>query len=136
VTYLQVLPDERGDTAARFLLAAASFFAGHGVRIEGVLTDRAFAYTHSRAFPEAIQALGACHKVTRPYRPQTNGKAERFIQTLLQEWAYARLYLSNQERLHALPAWLEFHNRRRPHTALGGLTPMEALVNNVRGKHT
>src|SRR3990172_305418 len=109
VAYLEALHDERGDTAARFLLAAAAFFASQGVRIERVLTDRAFAYTNSRAFPQAIQVLGARHIVTRPYRPQTNGKAERFIKTLLQEWAYARLY-----------------NRRRPHTALGGLTPMEA----------
>jgi len=136
VAYLDVLPNEQGDTAARFLLAAAAFFASQGVSIERVLTDRAFAYTHSHAFPEAIQALGARHKVTRPYRPQTNGKAERFIQTLLHEWAYARLYVSNEERLQALPAWLAFYNRRRPHTALGGLTPMEALVNNVRGKHS
>ena len=135
VAHLEALPDEKGDTAARFLLAAAAFFASHGVRIERVLTDRAFAYTNSRAFPKAIQALGARHIVTRPYRPQTNGKAERFIQTLLQEWAYTRLYRSNQERLHALPGWLEFYNRRRPHTALKGLTPIEALVNNVRGNY-
>ena len=101
--------------------------AAKGVGIEGVLTDQAFAYTHSRAFPRAIQAPGACHKVTRPYRPQTNGKAERFIQILLQKRAYARLSRSNQERLHALPAWLRFHNRRRPHTALGGLTPRGPL---------
>ena len=100
-----------------------------GVRIERVLTDRAFAYTNSRAFPQAIQALGARRIVTRPYRPQTNGKAERFIKALLQEWAYARLYRSNEERLHALPGWLEFYN-------LGGLTPMKALVNNIHGNHS
>lgn len=136
VAYLEALPDEKGDTAARFLLAAAASFASQGVRIERVLTDRAFAYTNSRAFPEAIQALGARHMVTRPYRPQTNGKAERFIQTLLKEWAYARLYRSNEERLHALPGWLEFYNHRRPHTALGGFAPMEALVNNVHGNYS
>lgn len=136
VAYLEALPDEKGETAARFLLAAAASFANEGVRIECVLTDRAFAYTNSRAFTDAVEALGARHMVTRPYRPQTNGKAERFIQTLLQEWAYARLYRSNEERLHALPGWLRFYNSRRPHTALGGLTPMEALVNNVHGKHT
>jgi len=135
VAYLETLPDEKGDTAARFLLAAAAFFASHGVRIERVLTDRAFAYTNSRPFTDAVQALGARHLVTRPYRPQTNGKAERFIQTLLHEWAYARLYRSNKERLDALPTWLQFYNCRRPHTALAGLTPMEALVNNVHGNH-
>jgi transposase InsO family protein len=105
------------------------------VRIERVLTDRAFAYTHSRAFPQALTAIGAHHSVTRPYRPQTNGKAERFIRTLLQEWAYARLYRSNEERLHALPEWLEFYNCRRPHTALAGRPPMAALANNVHGNY-
>jgi transposase InsO family protein len=73
--------------------------------------------------------------VTRPYRPQTNGKAERFIQTMLQEWAYARLYPTNAVRLAALPAWIRFYNRSRPHTGLGGLSPL-TIVNNVRGKNT
>ena len=75
------------------------------------------------------------HTRTRPYRPQTNGKAERFIGTLVREWAYARLYTSNAERLAALPSFVDFYNRRRPHTSLGGLSPM-AVVNNVRGDHT
>ena len=83
VAYVEVLPNERGDTCARFLLAAAGFFASRGVRIERVLTDRAWAYRASQAFPQAIDAIGAQHKLTRPYRPQTNGKAERFIQTML-----------------------------------------------------
>lgn len=134
--YVEALPDQRGATAAGFLLAAASFFAGHGVRIQRVLTDRAWAYTDSRAFPEAVRAIGADHKLTRPYRPQTNGKAERFIRTLLSEWAYARIYASNEHRLQALPLWLELYNHRRPHTALGGRPPMAVLVNNVRGNYT
>src|SRR3990170_4419108 len=81
------------------------------------------------AYLEPTQPRGPRHMVTRPYRPQTNGKAERFIKTLLHEWAYARLYRSNEERLHALPGWPEFYN-------LGGLTPMEALVNNVHGNYS
>lgn len=134
--FVGVCPDERGETAARFLLEAAAFFASHGVRIQEIITDRAFAYTHSRDFAEAVSILPARHIVTRPYRPQTNGKAERFIQTMLREWAYSRLYRSNQERLDALPRWLRFYNERRPHTALEGRSPMTTLVNNVRGNYT
>ncbi len=135
LAYVQVLPDQRGDTAARFLLDAARFFADHGIRIERILTDRAFAYTHARAFADAVQVLGARHKLTRPYRPQTNGKAERFIRTLLEEWAYARLYRTNAERLAALPGWLAFYNHRRSHTALGGRPPI-TVVNKVHGNYS
>jgi transposase InsO family protein len=134
LAYVAVLPDQRGSTAARFLLDAAGFFADHGIRIERVLTDRAFAYTQAHAFREAVASLGARHRTTRPYRPQTNGKAERFIRTLLEEWAYARLYRTNAERLAALPGWLAFYNHRRPHTALGGRPPI-AAVNNVHGNY-
>lgn len=97
LAFAQILPDAGGPTAARFLLEAAAFFAEQGVRIERVMTDRAMAYRLSLEFRAAIQTLRARHKITRPYRPQTNGKAERFIQTLLAEWAYARLYRSNEE---------------------------------------
>jgi transposase InsO family protein len=135
LAFVQIHRDEAGPTVARFLLDAAAFFASHGVRIERVMTDRAFAYTLSRPFAEALNSMEARHLVTRPYRPQTNGKAERFIQTLLQEWAYARLYSSNDRRLRSLPGWIEFYNRARPHTALGGLAPL-AVVNNVRGNNT
>jgi len=135
VAYVDVFPDERGPTTARFLLDAAAFFAQQGVRIEQLLTDRAFNYTRSQVFAEAAHALNVERLVTKPYRPQTNGKAERFIRTLLEEWAYTRLYHSNEERLDALPTWLQFYNLRRPHTALGGKPPMAALVNNVRGNY-
>ena len=136
VAYVAAFPDERGQTTARFLLEAAACFADRGVGIERVMTDRAFAYTRSRHFRQARQHLGAGHSVTRPYRPQTNGKAERFIRTLLEEWAYTRLYRSNQERLAALQDWVQFYNRRRPHTALKGQPPMAVLVNNVRGNYS
>lgn len=127
VAYVRVFSDERGETAARFLLEAAARFAELGVRIERVMTDRAKCYMDSRAFAEALERIGARHKPTRGYRPQTNGKAEAFIRTMLREWAYVRLYRSNEERLRALPRWVDHYNRRRPHTALGGRPPMSAL---------
>lgn len=127
VAYVRTFSDERGETAARFLLEAASHFAELGVRIERVMTDRAKCYTESRAFAEALERIGARHKPTRGYRPQTNGKAEAFIRTMLREWAYVRLYRSNGERLRALPRWVAHYNRSRPHTALGGRPPMSAL---------
>ena len=136
VAFVAPYRDERGTTCARFLLNAAAFFAGHGVRIERVLTDNARNYTTSRAFAAALAEIGARHKRTRPFRPQTNGKAERFNGTLLTEWAYARLYVTNQARLDAFPAWLDFYNRERPHGSLGGQSPMTVLVNNVSGNHT
>jgi transposase InsO family protein len=136
VAYAAILPDERGTTCAHFLRDAAAFFASHGVRIERLMTDNARNYTMSRAFAAALADLGARHVRTRPFRPQTNGKSERFNRTLLEEWAYVREYVSNAERVAALPSWIDHYNHRRPHTALGGLTPMEFLVNNVSVNHT
>jgi transposase InsO family protein len=136
VAFSQVLPDETGQSCARFLVAAAGFFADRGVRIERVLTDNAKASTESVAFAETAAGLGIRRKRTRRYRPQTNGKVERLNKTLLDEWAYARLYRSNAERTRALAGWLRHYNHRRPHTSLDGLTPMAILVNNVGGKHT
>jgi transposase InsO family protein len=127
--------DETGPTCARFLVEAAGFFAEHGVRIERVLTDNAKAYTTSVAFTETAAGLGIRLKRTRHYCPQTNGKVERFNRTLLDEWAYWRLYRSNAERTRALARWLRLYNHRRPHTSLNGLTPMAVLVNNVGGNH-
>jgi transposase InsO family protein len=136
VAFSQLLADETGETCARFLVEAAGFFADHGVRIERVLTDNAKAYAESVVFAETAAGLGIRLKRTRPYRPQTNGKVERFNKTLLDEWAYARLYRANNQRRRALARWLRFYNHRRPHTSLDGLTPMAILVNNLGGKHT
>ena len=135
VAYAAAFSDERGTTCAAFLREAGAFFARHGVRIERVMTDNAKNYTRSRAFAEALTDLGARHKTTRPYRPQTNGKSERFNRTMLDEWAYARPYTSNEQRLAAFQPFIDHYNRDRPHTALRGLTPMATLVNNVSGNH-
>ena len=136
VAYVDVLSDERGPTCARFLREAAAWFARQGVRIERVMTDNALNYTRSRDFRAALTDLGARHKRTRFRRPQTNGKSERFNRTLLDEWAYVRPYDSNNQRLLALPDFVDRYNNNRPHSALKGLTPMAALVNNVSGNHT
>jgi transposase InsO family protein len=128
------VPDETSSSATLALELAAAELASLGIRIERVLTDNGSPST-SRAFNVAVGALGARHKRTRPYRPQTNGKAERFIQTLLNEWSYGRPYRLNQERLDALPVFVDFYNRARPHTALGGRSPLY-VVNNVRGDHS
>lgn len=135
LAYVAHVPDESARSASQVLLDAAVWFAGHGVRIERVLTDNAWAYTQA-TYAGALAAIDARHKRTRPYRPQTNGKAERFIKTLLAEWAYGRLYRTNDERLERLPGWVREYNTERTHTALGGITPMEALVNNLHGNHT
>jgi transposase InsO family protein len=134
LAFVAHVPDESAASASRALLDAAVWFASHGVRIERVLTDNAWAYT-SPTYARALEAVEARHRRTRPYRPQTNGKAERFIQTLINEWAYGRLYHSDSERLATLPGWVEYYNTERTHTALGGITPMEALVNNLHGNH-
>jgi transposase InsO family protein len=132
VAYVGAFDDERGPTCARFLLDAAAFFASHGVRIEQVLTDNAKNYTLSQAFAGALGEIGARHKRTRPFRPQTNGKAERFNKTLLTEWAYGRPYRTNDERAAALPRFVDFYDQGRPHTALGGRSPSDAVSNVLR----
>jgi transposase InsO family protein len=135
VAYVDVFSDERGPTCAQFLRDAAAWFARQGVRIERVMTDNARNYVDSRDFQAALSDIQARHKRTRPRRPQTNGKSERFNRTLLDEWAYVRPYETNNERLMALPGFVDQYNNHRPHTALKGLTPMAALDNNVSENH-
>jgi transposase InsO family protein len=135
VAYSQIRPGEDAEACARFLLDAAGWFARHGVRIERVMTDRAAAY-RSESFQVALDTIGAVHRPTRPYRPQTNGKVERFHKTLMDEWAYARVYTSNAQRHDALEGFLYRYNHQRRHRSLDGQTPMSVLVNNAGGKHT
>ena len=137
LAYAEVLADEKAQTAVAFLRRALAFFRAYGVRVERVLTDNGPAY-RSVLHALACRALGLKHSRTRPYRPRTNGKAERFIRTLLGGWAYGAIYGSSQERRRALSGWLDFYNRRRPHGSLGRQPPVErlrALRNNVAGSY-
>jgi transposase InsO family protein len=130
-----VLADERATTAVGFLGRALNFFAAHGVSVERVMTDNGSAHV-SIAHAVACRALGIKHVRTRPRRPQTNGKAERFIRTLLDGWAYAQIYGSRRERHAAHSGWLDFYNRRRPHAALGRQPPVTGLRgNNLLGSY-
>jgi transposase InsO family protein len=126
-SYVEILPDQKRYTATRFWLRAVREFQRHGIRIERVLTDNGGAY-RSRPFRKACRWLGIATKRTRPYRPQTNGKVERFIQTLIRKWAYAAPYTTSDQRRAALPGWLRFYNERRPHASLHNQTPVSKLA--------
>jgi transposase InsO family protein len=134
LAYVEIHADERADTAVRFTSRALAWFQGVGVSVQQIMSDNGACY-RSRAFRQLLDGQHITHTRTRPYRPQTNGKAERFNRTLGHEWAYTRLYPSNQDRLQALPAWLHTYNHHRPHTALAGRSPMD-LLNNVPGNYT
>ena len=134
LAYVEAHDRHDGAAAAGFMARALAWFAGLGVQVERVLTDNGWCY-RSQAFQQVLAQAGAGHRRTRPYRPQTNGKAERFNRTLATEWAYAQLYTSNQGRLAALPLWLHHDNCHRPHTALDGRSPMQ-LLNNVPRNYT
>jgi transposase InsO family protein len=137
VAYVEVLADEKAVTAVGFLRRAVAFYRSLGVEVERVMTDNGSAYV-SIAHALASRALGLRHLRTRPYRPRTNGKAERFIRTMLNECLYAAIYRNSEQRRRALRAWLERYNERRPHGSLGGQVPMTRLrqsLNNVLGSH-
>ena len=126
VAYVEVLPTLQLADALGFLERARAWFAARGVRIEAVMSDNGSAY-RSRAFAAMCAATGLRHLRTRPYTPRTNGKAERFIQTLLREWAYRTAYATSARRRRALGPWLRYYNQRRPHTALGYRPPFARL---------
>jgi transposase InsO family protein len=133
VAYVEICVDEKATTAISVLRRAVAWFADHGVSVERVLSDNGAAY-RSHAWRDACADLGIRHKRTRPYRPQTNGKIERFHRTLADGWAYARFYGSESERRSALPGWLHFYNHHRRHSAING-TPISRL-NNLPGHHS
>ena len=137
LAYVEVLPDERATTAIAFLRRAVAFYRRHGIVVERLLTDNGNAY-RSTVHAIACRALGIRHLRTRPYRPQTNGKAERFIRTLLGGWAYAALYRNSADHTAALDAWLDYYNHRRRHSALGHKPPITRLNerNNLLGTYT
>lgn len=126
LAYVETLPDELGVTAAAFLRRAVRDYLHRGIRIRAVLTDNGSCYL-SRAFASACSELGIQHRRTQPYRPRTNGKVERFVQTLLREWAYARPYRTSNQRCRALHPWLRYYNTQRPHTALGYQPPLSRI---------
>ena len=129
-----MLEDERKQTTTGFLLRALRWFRAQGIAVERVMTDNGSAY-RSRLFAKALRLLAIRHIFTRPYTPKTNGKAERFIQTLLREWAYGLAHPSSKARNDDLPRWLDWFNQARPHSALNGLSPL-ARVNNLMRTHT
>jgi transposase InsO family protein len=131
LAYAEVLADEKGPTAVAFLRRALGFFASHNIRVERVMTDNGSPYV-SHVHAAACRELALKHLRTRPYRPRTNGKAERFIQTLLREWAYGRVFQTSAHRTAALDAWLTHYNFTRPHGALSHKPPSSRLTNLPR----
>jgi len=134
VAYAEILPDERKETASTFMTRAIGFFAQRGITVERVLTDNGSCY-RSREFARTLADAGVVHRRTRPYRPQTNGKVERFNLTLKWEWAYAQAYDTNASRTQELSRWLHHYNYHRPHMAHAGRAPITVL-NNVPRKHS
>ena len=132
LAYSELLSDERKETAAAFWVHANAYFTELGIKVRKVLTDNGSCY-RSHAFKEALGDIE--HRRSRPYRPQTNGKVERFHRTLADEWAYARLYHSDAERCEEFPRWLHTYNHHRGHTALGGQPPA-SRVPNLSGQYT
>ena len=126
LAYVQVLPDERATTVVAFLPDAVRFYQQHGITIARLMTDNGGGY-RSSVHAIACQMLGIRHLRTRPYRPQTNGKAERFIRTLIASWAYGAIYRTNQDRIAALDGWLYHYNHHRRHSALGHQPPIARL---------
>jgi transposase InsO family protein len=133
-SYKEMLPDEKKGTTALFLQRALLHFQALGLQIRKILTDNGSAY-RSKEFKAMRESFGIKHSRTRPYRPRTNGKAERLIQTALREWAYGPTWRSSHERDQALDAWLHYYNHHRPHSALGGQPPASRL-NNLVGNDT
>ncbi len=137
LAYVEVLADEKAITAIGFLRRAVKHYASYGITVERLITDNGSAY-RSTVHAIACRTLGIRHLRTRPYRPQTNGKAERFIRTMFGGWAYAAIYRSSHERNAALAGWLDFYNRRRPHGALSHKPPLARLdeLNNLLGSYS
>jgi transposase InsO family protein len=137
LAYVEVLDNEKAATAIGFLRRAVAFYAAHAITVERVMTDNGSAYT-STLHALACRALGLKHLRTRPYRPRTNGKAERFIRTMLGGWAYGAIYHSSHQRNQALAGWIDFYNHRRPHGSLGRQPPAARLneLNNPLGSYS
>ena len=132
LAYVELHDDETAPTVTGFVERALVFFAKHGITARRLMTDNAFAYVKNRSLRKLLASRGIKHLTTKPYRPRTNGKVERFHQTMAREWAYGLAYRSHQQRNKALPHWLDHYNTSRPHSSLGDRPPL-SRVHNVRG---
>jgi transposase InsO family protein len=132
LAYAELHDDEKATTVTAFVERALAFFDSHGIAARRLMTDNGFAYIHNRSLRELLARRRIRHLTTKPYRPRTNGKVERFHQTMAREWAYGLSYRSSRHRTAALPHWLDHYNRRRPHSSLSDRPPI-SRVHNVRG---
>jgi transposase InsO family protein len=132
LAYVELHNDEKAETVTGFVERALAFYAGHGIVAKRLMTDNGFSYVKSRALRELLTHHEIRHLTTQPYRPRTNGKVERFHQTMAREWAYGLVYRSHRQRAQALPHWLDHYNRQRPHSSIGNRPPI-SRVHNVRG---
>jgi len=132
LAYVELHDDEKAATVTGFVERALAFFGEHGIVAKRLMTDNGFSYVKNRSLRELLAARGLRHLTTEPYRPRTNGKVERFHQTMAREWAYGLFYRSHRQRNQALPHWLDHYNRQRPHSSLGDQPPI-SRVHNVRG---
>ncbi len=132
LAFVELHDDEKAQTVTGFVERAIAFFAEHGIVAKRLMTDNAFTYVHNRSLHELLGRRGIRHLTTEPYRPRTNGKVERFHQTMAREWAYGLAYRSHRQRNQALPHWLDHYNTRRPHSSLGDRPPI-SRIHNVRG---
>jgi transposase InsO family protein len=132
LAYVELHDDERAETVTSFVERALAFFESHGFTVRRVMTDNGFSYVKNRSLRELLARRGIRHLTTEPYRPRTNGKVERFHQTMAREWAYGLAYRSHRHRNAALPHWLNNYNHRRPHSSLGDRPPI-SRVHNVHG---
>jgi transposase InsO family protein len=132
LAFVELHPDEKAQTVTGFVERALAFFAAHGIVAKRLMTDNAFAYVRNRSLRELLDGHRVRHLTTEPYRPCTNGKVERFHQTMAREWAYGVAYRSSRHRNQALPHWLDHYNRTRPHSSIGDRPPI-SRIHNVRG---
>ena len=135
LAYAELLDDDRAPAVTAFLQRALAFFAEHGIEPKRLMTDNAWSYTKNRSLRELLERRRIRHLRTKPRTPRTNGKVERFHQTMAREWAYGLRYRTHRHRHAALPHWLRHYNERRPHSSLGGLPPL-SRIHNVRGQDT
>jgi len=132
LAYAELHPDERAETVVAFMRRALTFFERHGITPRRLMSDNAWCYTHSRRLAELLRERDIAHLTIRPHRPQTNGKVERFQQTMAREWAYGLTYRTSDDRVKALPHWLDYYNEARPHSSIGDRPPI-SRVHDVSG---